>query len=289
MHRITPLAALSLCLLLLAVPATASSISSTVSGFVDDADGASIDLDIDWQPADWLAVTAGVGSADSSSDLADLRGDSLRAGIGVRGSHLGARLGWRNWRDTGEFESDSLSLELFWRAGGWQVGLIAEQRDFSVDYTVLLLGGPAVRTASFEGQGYGARASWYGERWGGYLRAVGYDYDAMLERAIAASRAPNLERFPRIEALVGSLLTRTAGAIDHDLGAGLERSFERSALRVDVSTTRDAISGSESRSASIGYRYSLTSRFDVEATVGTVDSDDLDSVGFAGLALTFRH
>lgn len=289
MHQTNLLAALGLCALSIAAPATAGSFSTTVSGFVDDADGTSLDLDVYWEPADWLALAAGAGSADSSSDLADLSGDSLRASIDVRGSRLGGRLGWRNWQDAGDFESDSLSGELYWRADGWQLGLIVERRDFSVDYTVLLLGRPTLRTASFEGEGHGAQASWYGERWGGYLRAVRYDYDATLERAIAASRAPNLERFPRIQALVGSLLTRTAGAIDHDLAAGLERSFQRSGLRLDVSATRDAISGADSRSASLGYRYALTSRFEIEATVGAVDSDDLDSVGFAGLALTFRN
>lgn len=289
MPRIRTLAALVLCTLPWAASATASSFSATLSGFADDADGTSLDLDLYWAPAEWLALSAGVGSADSSAELADLRGDSLRAGIDVRSESLGGRLGWRNWRDSGDFESESISAELYWRSGGWQIGLVGEQRDFRVDYVVTVAARPDKRSADFKGQGFGALASWYGERWGGYLRAVGYDYDASLERAVAASRLPNLARFPRIEALVGSLLTRTAGAIDHDLAAALERSFERSGLRLEVSATRDTLSGADSLSANLGYRYALSPRFEIEATVGAVDGDDLDSVGFAGLALTFRN
>jgi hypothetical protein len=289
MRYIRTLPALTLCTLAWTTPAIASTFSTTVSGFVDDADGTSLDLDVYWEPTRWLALGAGVGSADSSSDLADLSGESVRASIDVHGAAFGGRLGWRNWQDAGDFESDSVSAEIYWRGESWQLGLIGEQRDFSIDYTITVAARPISRSVDFEGQGFGAQASWYGERWGGYLRAVGYDYDSTLDRVIAAAQLPNLSRFPRIEALVGSVLTRTAGAIDHDLAAGIERSFQRSALRLDLSATRDAVSAADSRSASLGYRYSVTSRFDVEATVGVVDSDDLDSVGFAGLALTFRN
>jgi hypothetical protein len=289
MPRIRTLAALAVCALPWAAPATASSFSATLSGFIDDADGTSLDLDLYWAPAEWLALSAGVGSTDSSADLADLSGDSLRAGIDVHGESLGGRLGWRQWRDSGDFESESISAELYWRSGVWQIGLIGEQRDFRVDYVIIVAGRPVTRSAAFEGQGFGAEVSWYAERWSGYLRAVGYDYDATLEAAVAASRLPNLARFPRIEALVGSLLTRAAGAIDHDLAAGLERAFQRSGLRFEVSATRDTVSGADSLGASLGYRYSLNSRLEIEATIGAVDSDDLDAVGFAGLALTLRN
>lgn len=263
--------------------------TATVAGLVDDADGTSLDLDLGWQPTGWLGLSAGFGNAESSTDLADLSGDSLRAGIDVHGSALGARLDWRNWKDDGQFESDTLGGELYWSGAAWSVGLLLEQRDFTVDYTVTLLNRAVARSVDFEGTGVGAQASWTGERWNGYLRGVSYDYDDTLDRVLAAAQSPNLARFPRIQALVGSLLTRSAGAIDHDVGAGIERSFQRSGLRLDLAMTRDAISGADSRSVSVGWRYALSPRFDLDATVGQSDSDDLDGVGFAGLALTFRN
>lgn len=281
-------------LLLTATPAALSAeggrFSASLATLVDDADGTSVDLDLYWEPTDWLGLSAGMGKAESSAELADLDGDALRAGVDVHGDSLGGRLNWRRWQDQGQFESDSVVAEVYWRTTqGWQFGVIAEQRDFTVDYTITLLNRVVPRREIFDGSGIGAQLSWYGETWGGYLRGVTYDYDTTLDRVIAASRAPNLARFPRIEALIASLLTRTAGAIDHDLSAGLERSFQRSGLRLDLSATRDALSGADSRSVSVSYRYALTPRFEVEGTVGSADSDDLESIGFAGLALSFRH
>lgn len=285
-----PLSGLASAALPTAAAADAGAFTATLATFVDDADGISTDLDLYWDPADWISLSAGIGQAESSSELADLDGDALRAGIDLHGDSLGGRLNWRRWQDGGQFESDTLGGEIYWRSTtGWQLGLIAEQRDFSVDYTVTVLNRPIARRVEFDGQGFGAQASWYGEAWGGYLRGVSYDYGDTLARVRAAAQTPNLGRFPRIQALVASLLTRTAGAIDHDLSAGIERSFQRSGLRLDVSTTRDTLSAAESRTVSLSYRYALTPRFELEGTLGTADSDDLDSVGFAGLALSLRQ
>jgi hypothetical protein len=285
-----PLSGLASAGLPTAAAADGGTFTATLATFVDDADGISTDVDLYWDPADWIGLSAGIGQAESSSELADLDGDALRAGIDLRGESLGGRLNWRRWQDGGQFESDTLGGEIYWRAtSGWQFGLIAEQRDFSVDYTVTVLNRPITRRVEFDGQGFGAQASWYGEAWGGYLRGVSYDYGDTLARVRAAAQTPNLGRFPRIQALVASLLTRTAGAVDHDLSAGIERSFQRSGLRLDVSTTRDALSAAESRTLSLSYRYALTPRFELEGTLGTADSDDLDSVGFAGLALSLRQ
>lgn len=286
-------AALVMLLSTLAAPVRADEapgrFSATVAGFVDDADGTSLDLDLNWQASDWIGLSAGFGNADSSSDLADLSGRSLRAGVDVHGSAFGARLDWRNWQDDGQFESDTLGGELYWTGGGFSAGLLLEQRDFTVDYSITLANRTVARSVDFQGTGVGAQLSYANDRWSGYLRGIGYDYDQTLDRVLAAQQLPNLARFPRIQALVGSLLTRSAGAIDHDYGVGIERSFQRSGLRLDLTQTRDAISASDSRSVSLGWRYSLTPRFEIDATVGRSDSDDLDSVGFAGLALTFRN
>jgi hypothetical protein len=281
-------------LLLPAIPAVvaadAGQFSASVATFIDDADGTSVDLDLYWEPTTWLGLGTGIGTAESAAELADLDGNSLRASVDLHGESLGGRLNWRRWQDSGQFESDSVAAEVYWRtANGWQFGAIAEQRDFTVDYTVQVLNRSIARRVAFDGQGFGAQLAWYGDTWGGYLRGVTYDYDETLARVLAAAQTPNLGRFPRIEALVASLLTRTAGAIDHDVSAGIERSFQRSGLRLDVSATRDALSGADSRSLSVSYRYSLTPRFELEGTLGSADSDDLDSVGFAGLALSFRN
>lgn len=297
MPRKPPGHAVVAALLLAAVPALPAAVaaetgrfSASIGTLVDDADGTSVDVDLYWEPTTWLSLGAGIGQSESSADLADFNGDSRRASLDVHGDSLGGRLSWRQWQDSGQFDSDSMAAEVYWRTtSGWQFGAIAEQRDFGVDYTVTVLNRPLQRRVEFDGQGFGAQVSWYGDAWGGYLRGVTYDYDETLARVLAAARTPNLARFPRLDSLVTSLLTRSAAAVDHDLAAGIERSFQRSGLRFDVSTTRDSLSGADSRSLSVSYRYSLTPRFELEGTLGSADNDDLDAVGFAGIALSYRN
>ncbi len=267
----------------------AGNLTASLATFLDDEDGRSVDLDLYWDATDWLALAAGAGSTDSASSLADLSGRSLRAAFDVHGEALGARLAWRNWQDGSEFESDVLNGEIYWRHDGLKLGLIGEQRDIDIGYSITLANRVIERTLAFSGTGVGAEASWYGDVWGVYARGIVYDYDSALDRAIAASQQPNLTRFPRIQGLVASLLTRTAGAIDDDLSVGVERSFQRSGLRLDLARSRDAISQADSTSASVAYRYTLTPRFDIEGTVGVTDTEDRDSVGFAGVTLSLRN
>lgn len=267
----------------------AGNFNASLATFVDDEDGQSVDLDLYWDANRWVSLAAGAGSTDSASSLADLNGRSLRAAIDVHGEAFGARLGWRNWQDGDEFESDVLNGEVYWRHAGFKLGLIGEQRDIDIGYSITLANRVIERTLSFSGTGIGAEASWYGDAWGAYARSVVYDYDAALDRAIAASQQPNLTRFPRIQGLVASLLTRTAGAIDSDHSIGVERSFKRSGLRLDFARSRDAISEQDSTSASIAYRYTLTPRFDIEGTIGLTDTESADSVSFAGLTLSLRQ
>lgn len=159
-----PLAGLASQGLSTAEAADAGAFTATLATFVDDADGLNTDLDLYWEPADWIGLSAGIGQAESSSELADLDGDALRAGVDLHGESLGGRLNWRRWQDGGQFESDTLGGEVYWRTtSGWQFGLLAEQRDFSVDYTVTVLNRPIARRVDFDGQGFGAQVSWYGD------------------------------------------------------------------------------------------------------------------------------
>jgi len=267
----------------------AGNFNASFATFVDSENGQSLDLDLYWDATRWVSLAAGAGSTDSASSLADLNGRSLRAAIDVHGDAVGARIGWRNWQDGDEFESDVLNGEVYWRHAGWKLGLVGEQRDIDIGYSITLANRVLERTLSFSGTGIGAEASWYGDAWGVYARSVVYDYDSALDRAIAASQQPNLARFPRIPGLVASLLTRTAGAIDNDLSVGVERSFKRSGLRLDLARSRDAISQADSTSASVAYRYTLTPRFEIEGTVGLTDTESADSVSFAGITLSLRN
>ena len=118
---------------------------------------------------------------------------------------------------------------------------------------------------------------------------VAYDYDDQLDRVISASRAPSTRAFPRVASLVNSVLTRTAGALDYQASLGVDRAFARSGLGLDLMRSSDAITGDDSTSLSASWRYDLNARLGLQATLGLTETDGLDSIGFAGLGLSFRN
>ena len=170
------------------------------------------------------------------------------------------------------------------------MALVAESRQLDVTYTTTgLLGRTVAQDVRFDGVGLGAELGWAGNAWGGYLRGVSYDYDSQLDRAISASRAPATRAFPRVAALVNSVLTRTAGAIDYQASLGVDRAFSRAGLGADLTLSSDTISGADSASLSLSWRYDLTTRLGIDATLGMTETDGFDSIGFAGVGFSFRN
>jgi hypothetical protein len=261
----------------------------SLGAYLDDASGRSLDLDVGFAPDEYWAFSAGVGRATASDDVNDIDARIVRALAQVQGESVGARVSYSEWDDSGEFKSRTTAGTLFWRSGGWQVGALYEDRRLQFDYVVALPLRSVALSQEIAGDGYGLDVSYYGERWGGYLRAVSYRYDESLDRLIAASQRPDLERFPRIAALVGSLLTRAAGALDRDLQVGVDRSFGRSGMRVDATFYTDAIDRADSRGLSASYRYALSPRTMLEGTLGVTDTEGLGSLGFGGLSILYRH
>ncbi len=268
---------------------TEPSFDLSLGAYLDDASGKSLDLDAGFAPDEFWAFRAGVGRATSSFDDADLDASLVRALAQVQGESVGARLAYSQWDESGEFESRTTAGTLFWHGGGWQVGALYEDRRLQFDYVVALPLRSVALSQEIAGDGYGLDVSYYGERWGGYLRAVSYRYDESLDRLIAASQRPDLERFRRIAALVSSLLTRAAGALDRDLQVGVDRSFGRSGLRVDATLYTDAIDRADSRGLSASYRYALSPRTMLEGTLGVTDTEGLGSLGFGGLTFSLRN
>jgi hypothetical protein len=260
-----------------------------LGAYLDDASGRGFDLDAGFSPNATWTFGAGIGKAQSAEGFADLDARVVRSMAQVQGDALGARATFNSWDDSGEFESRTLAGTLFWRRRGWQFGALLEDRRLEVDYVVALPLRSVALSHTINGDGYGVDLGYYGERWGAYLRAVSYRYDDSLDRLIAASQQPNLERFPRIAALVGSLLTRAAGALDRDLQVGIDRVSGRSGVRVDVSFYEDAISQADGRGVSASYQYTVTPHVTIEATLGYADSDDLDPLGYGGLRVRFRN
>ncbi|MGQ0836282.1 MAG: hypothetical protein ACT4O5_15460 [Gammaproteobacteria bacterium] len=257
--------------------------------FADAEGGTSLDVDASLAPTGWLTLSAGAGTSDASSGGAELGGTAMRGSIDLHSQRFGVQTYLRSWSDDDEFDSQTLGARAYFRSGGFTAAFIGEGQDLDVGFTVLVLGRPVERSASFESTGVGAGVSYYGRTWGGYLEGVAYDYDEQFDAAIAASRSPGIARFPRVQALVGSVLTLTQGALDHELTAGVERMFSRSSLRLDWVTVEDAIDGLRADSVSGAWRYSFTRAIDLELTLGVSDSETLDSLAFGGVTFMLHR
>jgi len=274
-----------------AVAVAAPGFDLQVGAFVDDQDGTSYDLNAQFRPSDSLTLSLGAGRSSSSLATTDFNGTTVRGGAELRRGRFGGGLYASNWEDSDQFSSQVLGGRFSMTfAGSFDAALVAESRQLEVSYTTTgLLGRTVAQDVRFNGAGLGAELGWAGNVWSGYLRGMSYDYDSQLDRAINASRAPATRAFPRVAALVNSVLTRTAGAIDYQASLGVDRAFSRSGLGADLTLSSDVISGADSTSLSLFWRYGLTTRVGIDATLGMTATDGFDSIGFAGVGFSFRN
>jgi hypothetical protein len=271
--------------------AAAPGLDLQVGAFVDDQDGTSYDVNAQFRPAEWLTLAIGAGQSSSSLVATDFDGTSVHGGVDLQRGRLGGGLYASQWEDSDQFTSRVVGGRFTVTfADTFEAGVVLESRQLEVDYTTTgPLGRSLAQSVRFDGSGIGAELGWYGREWSGYLRGMGYDYDEQLDRAVAASRAPATRAFPRVASLVSSVLTRTAGAIDYQASLGVDRAFARSGLGVDLTLSSDAISGADSASVSVAWRYDLSTRVGVDVTLGMTETDGLDSTAFAGLGFSFRN
>jgi len=283
--------AATLSVLSLPVATAAPGFSVQTGAYVDDADGSSLDVAAQLRPTDWLTLSLGGGRSRTALGSSDFEGSSVRGGADLRRGRFGAGLHASRWEDSDQFSSQVLDGELSWSiSDSFEVALLLEDRSLEVDYvTVGLLGRVVPQTASFDGTGIGARLTWTGTAWSAWAGGTSYDYDDQLDRLVAASRAPTTSAFPRLSALVNSVLTRTAGTIDYQADFGVERAFARAGVGASVMLSSDAISGADSGSYALNFRYDLTRNWGVDASFGMTDTEGFETVNFAGVGFSYRN
>ena len=283
---------LALAAVLAASQAAIAGYDLTLSGLTDEDGGVNYDAFLAVAPNDHWTLNANVGQTTSSVEFSNFSGTSYGLSADLHNERFGARLGWRSWDDSNNFESRITSGKLYWRNEALEIGLLLEKRDFSVLYTFTppLVGArPISRTASFAGDGVGLAVSWYGDAWGAYAQFQDNSYDSAFTSAINTLVSLNPQRRPGLAALAASVITKANGVTDNEFSAGLDRSFARSGLRLDAYRIKDQIDGGNGTGVSLGYRYSISSTVTMEATVGSSDSDGYQSQMYGGLSVTFRR
>lgn len=283
---------LALAALLAASQPTLAGYDLTLSGLTDEDGGVNYDAFLAVAPNDNWTLSANVGHTTSAVKFSNFSGTSYGLNADLHNDRFGAKLGWRSWKDSNNFESRFTSGKLYWRNEALEIGVLLEKRNFSVLYsfTPPIVGArPISRTASFAADGVGLSVSWYGDVWGAYAQFQDHSYDSAFTSAISTLVSLNPQRRPGLAALAASVITKSNGVTDTEFSAGLDRSFARSGLRLDAYRVKDQIDGGNSTGVSLGYRYSISSTVAMEATVGSSDSDGFQSQMYGGLSVTFRH
>jgi hypothetical protein len=276
------IAALLVCI---GAQALAVPLSGNVAVTVDDAGGRSVDADFSISPNDHLTFSAGAGQSNGTDETAELRGTLLNVGASLHGDRTGMSLSYDRFDDSSNYISATLGARAWLTAGDFEFALLGRQRDMGVELTLALPNRTLRREADFSAVGGGLQVTYARGNFTAYLMALEYEYDDDFNQFLDLVDSPQLEQRPRIEALLGSFLTQAQGAIDRQWGAGVERSFGRHALALDMAWVHDAIIDASSTSLALTYRHAQSAHIDWNVSGGMVDSDRYGNIAFLGVGL----
>jgi hypothetical protein len=264
--------------------------SLAFSGLFDSEQGRSLDVDARWSPLPSWSLGAGVGSGKSGVPGADLAGTSLRASTDLYLGGFDAGVSLQSWKDSSDLRTRSVRAQAGWSFdGGLGVHALLDARSLDIQYTrQLALGQARQATVQFDGDGIGAEISFAGERYNAALHFIDYGYGRSLSRVRSALSATDTTRFPRLQLLVGSLVTRAAGAPDQEAGLTVGREFSRTSLQGEWLMLRDALTGERSNSLSLVHSYQVSKHLEIDTTLGFSDGAADGTLAFGGLAFRIR-
>ena len=222
----------------------------------------------------WLSFAAGHSS--SPDDFADIEADTYSVGMDHRFEHVGFRLVYEEWGDSGVLETEDLGGVVYFDRERWRIGVGYETRDIAIPFTFTgPLGRQFEAEVDVEGERYGldARVA-LAEHWTLYLGMAEYDYSR------------NLNAIPRIESLnllSSSTLTLANGFLDQDRSLGLERRFGRAAVNFRYATDVSAIDDSEFETFDAAVLFPIGWRADLEVSIGHGRSEFFETGLYGGL------
>lgn len=277
-------------LLLIAAGAPArAGASLTVAGLADTQGGRSYDLDAWFAPTDFWSLGAGLGHSESDLSGTRFSGTSLRASTDLLVRSFSIGLGTSRWEDSENLVSATHQLLLGWMAdSGFSAGAILEDRTLDVSYRVRGAGG-GDRRVEFAGTGVGGDLAYLGRQWSASVHYVSYRYGNSLARVRAVVNAPTTEEFPRLQALVDSIITQAAGAPAHRAGLSLGRELRRTWLRGEWQLQRDALTLTDVHSVIVRQGIRAGRFVEIETTLGYSGGGAYEDTGFGGVALTLRR
>ena len=269
--------------------ALAASLGANIAVSADDTGGYGIDADFSLSPTEHFTMRATAGYSAGPDDVGDLAGTVFGAGASLHSEHLGIALDYDRFDDPTSYRVSTLGARGWFDVGDLRVSLLGRQRDMGVELTLELPLRTLRRSVEFSALGAGLELMYTHGDFGAYLMALDYEYDDEFDRFLAIDDGPLAERRPRIEAMLGSFITQAQGAIDSQAAAGVQYSFDRHTLAVDVSTVHDAIIDESSTSVMLTWHRVHSSRLDWSISAGLIDSISLGNVGFMAVSLGFSN
>jgi hypothetical protein len=272
-------------LLSLCARAQAMPMSADLSAIIDDTGGRAYSAEFNISPTAHLTLAGGAGHSTGGDETGGLGGTLLDAGVSLRGERGGVSLDGDSFDDSSNYQVRTLGARAWLVTGDFEIALLGRRRDHSVRLVLELPLRTLTRDVDFSALGGGLEVSWSRGAVSAYASGLVYDFDDDFDRFVTLTGSPELSRRPRIEALVGTFITQAQGAIDRQIGAGVERSFGRHSLALDVTSVHDALLDSAGVSVALTWRFAQSARLDWNVSGGFVDSDAYGDVGFVGLGL----
>jgi hypothetical protein len=278
---------MTVALLLLSARVDAASVM--LAGFADAEHSRSYDLEAEFAPTDNWTLGAGAGKSAATDAGTNFSGTNLRLSTDVQWRAISAGASPQRWKDSDQVRSTGVLGHLGWTAdNGLSLSALVDDRRMTVAYAVTIAGQQQMREIDLDGTGFGVNLGWFGDAWNLGARYIDYRYGRSVDRVRAIVSAPSTDRFPRLQLLLASVLTRAAGAPDQQLSATLGRQFSRSSLQGDWDMQRDALTGTHVSSLSLTHGYEIGRHVQLHTTLGFSGGGAGGTVAFGGLALTLR-
>ena len=263
--------------------ATAAPLTARFGYAADQHGGYSVDADFSVAPSERLTFLAGAGHSRGSDETGDLTGTLYNVGVSWRGRRAGVSLNYDAFDDSSDYRAGTLGARAWLSAGDFELALLGRRRDLAVEVVLELPLRTLRRELDFSATGVGLELGYTREDFSAYVMALQYDYDESFDDFLDLIGSPQLERRPRIEALVGTFITQTQGAVDRLAGAGVEFGSGRHSVGLDITFAHDAVLDSGSTSLAVSYRRVQSARIDWGVSAGLVDSDAFGDIGFLGV------
>jgi hypothetical protein len=251
----------------------------------DQEGGRAIDADFSIAPTRQLTLFAGAGQSQGAEATGDLAGTLYNLGLSWRGRRAGVALNYDAFDDSSNYHAGTIGARAWLTAGDFEFALLGRRRDLAVEVVLALPSRTLRRELDFSASGLGLELGYSREDFSAYVMALQYDYDDAFDDFLDLIGSPILDRRPRIEALVGTFITQTQGAVDRLAGAGCEFGFGRHSLGLDLTFAHDAVLDSGSTSLAVSYRQAQSARVDWGLSAGLVDSDAFGDIGFLGVEI----